>query len=170
VAVSGEYTLQEEDFIASSKLHGRRQGSLAHIVSMLVSLAAVCWYGWLLLTCPSAATAEFFTAALAGSIYIILTPLSPLILAALARREYRQSRSMWIAQPTQCDEEGVSFESARGQVRFTWSDFHRWAKDDSSVLLYQTNHCFLTLPLRGFPPGAGEQVASWLRAAGLKQR
>ena len=87
-----------------------------------------------------------------------------------ARRTWKQAQKLWIETTASWDAERISFKSARGVSQVQWSAYHRWAADARSILLYQDERTFYTLPMRSFPGAARETIIGYLRMAGVQQR
>ena len=87
-----------------------------------------------------------------------------------ARRTSKQAQKLWVDTTVTWDADHISFKSTRGVSQIQWSAYYRWAADDRSILLYQDERTFHTLPLRGFPAGARETIIGYLKTAGVEER
>ena len=87
-----------------------------------------------------------------------------------ARRSWSQAKRLWIETEVRWDKDGIHFKNARGDSYVPWSDYHRWAADKRSILLYQDDRSFILLPLRGFPADARETITGHLKTSGVPTR
>ena len=87
-----------------------------------------------------------------------------------ARRSWMQAKRLLIETKARWDSEGITFENARGNSRVPWTDYHRWAADDRSILLYQDDRSFFTLPLGQLPADARDTITGHLKKAGVRAR
>ena len=87
-----------------------------------------------------------------------------------ARRTWSQAEKLWIETAVRWDSDKLHFTNARGVSSVRWADYYRWAADDRSILLYQDERTFFTLPLRQFPADARETITGYLEAAGVEVR
>lgn len=73
------------------------------------------------------------------------------------RKIFREQKSLSNELRFAFDEAGVAVETARGNGRHPWSDFHKWTADRKFVLLYQSSVVFFLLPRRAFANDADWQ-------------
>jgi len=111
--------------------------------------------------------------AVLGSVWSIVVAICVwgwLSIPRQAHRTWKQAQKLWIETTVTWDADHISFKSARGVSQVQWSAYHRWAADSRSILLYQDERTFHTLPLRGFPAGARETIIGYLKTAGVEER
>ena len=159
-----------EDLIAANRLHWRQTFRLKRAILLLVTILAASslWLSWNY--GREGIIASLMLSAFLSGAYLLLWLGSWLCVAPLARRAWRQSERMWVDQQVRWTADEIEFVSSRGEVRFPWSDFYRWAADKKTVNLYQSARAFYSLPLRGFDPEAGHEIASILTAAEVQLR
>ena len=108
-----------------------------------------------------------------GSIWAIIVAICVLgwfMIPRQARRTWGQAKKLWIEQNVKWDSDRIHFKSTRGESHVLWSDYHRWAADDRSILLYQDERTFFLLPVRQFPVGTRETITDYLKLAGVAER
>ena len=166
----GSFRMTAEDLIAANRLHWRQTFRLKRAILLLVAILAASslWLSWNY--GREGIVASLMLGAFLSGAYLLLWLGSWLCVAPLARRAWRQSERMWVDQQVGCTADEIEFVSSRGEVRFPWSDFYRWAADEKSILLYQSACAFYALPLRGFHPEAGREIASILTVARVRPR
>lgn len=167
---SGSFRTTADDLIAANRLHWLQTFRLKRAILLLMAILAVSslWLSW------SHGWWGVVAALMLGPILAILYGAlwlgSWLLVGLLARRRWRQSEPMWVDQQVTWTAEEIEFRSVRGEARFPWHDFYRWAADEKSILLYQSENAFYTLPLRGFTSEAAREIASLLTVANVPQR
>ena len=108
----------------------------------------------------------FFAVSLFGLIWLILWLLLPF----QARQIWNQTAKMRQHVTVTWDDMQVHFESTSGHSTYQWSQFYRWAKSRTVILLYVNGQLFFVLPLRAFHDGSESSITRNLRSAGVKER
>jgi hypothetical protein len=72
----------------------------------------------------------------------------PLLLKRAAKRAYRKTRSLHGPRSTAVDEQGMSFEGPDFSSQLKWRFFLKFAEDDKSFVMYQTDQMFFCIPKR----------------------
>lgn len=162
------YRLGEQDVVDAQRAwfdSRLRPPMLAILIGALLFVGA----GILLLDpFPGRMRVALFALPVAGLIVAALLFLTPRwAIRRQARRLAEQNRGFALDQSVEWDEQGIGFSSARGEARFAWHEFHRWQLTPRLLMLYPDETQFYPLPLRAIGPGAGEEIARLLQAAGV---
>jgi len=167
---SATFTIIPEDLIAANRLHFIKLFSIRRwlltFIGSAVSIALI-FYGFDL----RIGVVGYLVAL--GSMWAIIVAicgLGWLMVPRQSRRTWTQAQKLWIETNVQWDAEAITFKSVRGESRVPWSAYHRWAADDRSILLYQDERTFYTLPIRDFPANARNEIVGFLKTAGVAER
>ena len=76
-----------------------------------------------------------------------------------AKRLYRQQKSLHYPVSAEFSEEAFSTETANGQARIKWGDYHKWKANDQVILLYHSDAMCNVIPCRAFSDAAERQAA-----------
>jgi hypothetical protein len=166
----GIYAITPADLTAANRLHFRKSVSPRKwLFTFLLSAASLA----LLLPLYSDGFDGQIYAFSLGGVWLFITTICLvgwIMIPRQALRTWNQSRLLQTEQHLQWDPEKLRFRSERGEVHVSWKDYHRWAADHTSLLLYQDDRAFYLLPLRCLPAGAGDTIIKYLCAAGVKER
>src|SRR5258708_5034039 len=167
---SATFTVGPDDLTAANRLHFIKLVSLRRwLLTFILSAVAIAlvFYG-----VDLSIDIAGYLIALASMWGMIVTicVLGWLMIPRQARRTWKQAQRLWIETSVHWDPDGITFRSAGGESRVQWSAYHRWAPDDRSILLYQDERSFYTLPIRDFPADAREEIIGYLKGAGVPQR
>lgn len=105
-------------------------------------------------------------AGLAAGALVLLAPRWGI--RRMAKRIAAQNRGLALEQRAQWDEEGIRFSSERGEARLRWSDFHRWQRAPTMILLYLDETQFHPLPLRALAADQADEIVRLVKAAGVR--
>ena len=72
----------------------------------------------------------------------------PLLLKRAVKAAYRKTRSLHGPRSTAVDEQGMSFEGPDFSSQLKWPFFLKFAEDDKSFIIYQTDQMFFCIPKR----------------------
>lgn len=163
------FTTTEDDLVAGNRLHVRQLWNRRAILNgwlLAVAVIGLLWiqfcdrFDWSLLWVPLAAAAWL--------------PIGWLVAQATftraGRQAFRQLKPFLRPTMVAWDENSIRFTSSRGESRDDWGNYYAWAADDRSVVLYQSAHLFVTLPVRDIGPDARDDIVSLFKQAGVKER
>lgn len=92
-------------------------------------------------------------------ITIILTPIT-------ARRVFRQQRSLQGEMTLAWSDAGLHVQSEYGAFEMPWSHFVRWAEDDRSFLLFESDRLYRVVPKRVLTPDQQQGLRHFLGRIG----
>jgi hypothetical protein len=72
----------------------------------------------------------------------------PLLFKRAVKAAYRKTRSLHGPRSTAVDEQGISFEGPDFSSQLKWPFFLKFAEDEKSFVMYQTNQMFFLIPKR----------------------
>jgi len=72
----------------------------------------------------------------------------PLLVKRAVKAAYRKTRSLHGPRSTAVDEQGMSFEGPDFSSQLKWPFFLKFAEDDKSFIIYQTDQMFFCIPKR----------------------
>jgi hypothetical protein len=88
----------------------------------------------------------------------------------MVRRQFRQSQGMRSQLRFRWDDQALWIDTDRSQARYDWSQFYRWKRSRTSLLLYRDAGFFIFIPRRAVSDDAFDDMAAALKAAGVKDR
>ena len=164
------FTVGPDDLIAANKFHFKNLFSAERwTFALLVSgtVIAVLVY---VLDLGFEAKDFLYIFAAVWVVVIAICVLGWFAIPRQTRRSWSQAQRLWIETEVRWDSNGIHFKNARGNSHVPWTDYHRWAADERSILLYQDDRSFFTLPLRQFPADARDTITGQLKKAGVQAR
>ena len=84
--------------------------------------------------------------------FAVFAMSQPLLFKRSARTAYRKNRSFHGPRSAAIDEQGMSFEGADFSSQLKWPFFLKFAEDEKSFVMYQSNQMFFFIPKRQLSP------------------
>jgi hypothetical protein len=163
--------LEEADYLAATRLHGR--WSITRWSLMILSSILVLGAGLLLLLSDGTSSDSRFS----GELFICITIAAWGVQAYVrwvgmpkrVRRLFGQQKSLQRVYTLSWDDEHLKIEGADGSSSTPWSDFLKWREDALMFLLYFNDILFRIVPKRAFPDQASMQGFRRLLQQKIKQ-
>jgi len=142
------YEISEQDYVDAQKLalrnHPRTLTRVSYralpywgLLTGLGALWVTLWWGfhW-----------DWFMVLPLG--FAVAALSQPLLFKRSARTAYRKNRSFHGPRSAAVDEQGMSFEGADFSSQLKWPFFLKFAEDEKSFVMYQSNQMFFFIPKR----------------------
>lgn len=104
--------------------------------------------------------ARFWPLILLASIFpfVLVLLLGLVVNPILARRIYRQQRSLQGEIALTWTVDKLEFDSEYGQFAMPWSHFTRWAEDKHSFVLFESDRLYRIIPKRVLDPASEQSL------------
>lgn len=170
---TARFRLTEDDMVAAARLFGReglRRPRTLRLFAMLALMA------FALFTALLMGVESFDGAVFLGHLplIVLLTALPFAVVWALiailtpraARTTYRQQRSLQVELTYAWSDRGLAISSEYGAFEIPWSHFMRWAEDERTFLLYESDRLYRLVPRRVLAPDQQSSLRQALRQIG----
>lgn len=155
MAATVRFRLDEDDMVHAARLfalsslrqHKTQTGLIALFLVILVLMSLIAGIVFPLDTerlarhWPYVLLASLFPFLIVFALGLVVNPL-------LARRIYRQQRSLHGEIGLSWTDERLEFDSEYGQFAMPWSHFTRWAEDKRTFVLFESDRLYRIVPKR----------------------
>lgn len=150
IEISGQLTT--DDYVSAQFLHFRPRTLFK--VAAIPPLFVYVWAMWYSFVGPGSKDFDWLDLVLpAGGLFVVLNFF--LYIPWRIRRTFEQRKSLHEQLNAKIDDSGLRAESSRGNANMPWSDFMKWKENDRLILMYISDHIFLTFPKRFFQNNHG---------------
>ncbi|ODT51202.1 YcxB family protein [Devosia sp. 63-57] len=170
---SVRFALTEQDMADAARLYGvdairsprRRIGLVITFVLVVVLMAMVLDIAFpldperLASRWPALLGLSLLPFAVVLALGVVLNPL-------LARRTYRQQRSLQGELGLSWSRDQLAFDSEYGQFAMPWSHFKRWTEDKRVFLLFESERLYRIIPKRALDADQQDRFRDCLAAIG----
>jgi hypothetical protein len=156
-----EYEISEQDFLEAQKLAIKKHPSRT---TRLIFRILPFWGLFLFLGVAWPVFQRGFTwntGMILPSSFAVLALASPLLMQRARRNMYRKTLSLHGQRSVTVDQTGLKFSGSGYSSELEWEFFPKWAEDDKTFVLYQSNRTFNVIPKRAL----SQQEISGLREA-----
>ena len=163
------FTPTADDLAAAyRRQHLARLWSWASLVSGVTALLLVA--AFLVLAAaemPLSVKGTILACAILGGLLVPLAMIRWRV-PALARRIYRQQRTLHGEVTVEWDAAGLRSVTEAGESRIPWANYHRWREDAAVILLYHSDVVFQFIPKRALTAAQATALRGLVAAAGVR--
>lgn len=153
------FRLLEDDMVAAARLFGREGLRRPRTLRLSAILALMAFaLNTALLVGVEHFDLSIFLARLPVILFFTALPfavlwgLVALLTPRAARKTFRQQRSLQVEMTCSWSDAGFAVSSEYGAFEIPWSHFLRWAEDERTFLLYESDRLYRLMPKRVLAP------------------
>lgn len=155
MATSVRFKLEAEDMVHAARLFAiaalrQRKTVLGLAILFCVILFIMAMIAGIIFPFDAQRLALHWPYVLAASVFpfLLIFALGVVVNPIMARRIYRQQRSLQGEIGLSWTDEQLEFDSEYGQFAMPWSHFVRWAEDKHTFVLFESDRLYRIIPKR----------------------